>query len=147
MPDSVRPAVPSAFCLTGASCYCRGHGRPMKARQRGHSSLCILSTCQADFISRFCTCRCGDFLALRNNRIRFINLQPLIHLDCRSRPSGHHPGTHLATPLKGPLTHVSSLNLLHSWQRAKKPALIEKGQMPALCLFTRVIFHQRADVS
>lgn len=58
----------------------------------------------------------GDFLARWNNRIRFIHAQPPIHLVCCSQPQGHHPGTHLAAPLKGPLTRVSSSKLRHSWQ-------------------------------
>ena len=58
----------------------------------------------------------GDFLAHRSNRIRFIHSQPPIHLVCCSQPQGHHPDTHLAAPLKGPLARVSSSKLLHSQQ-------------------------------
>lgn len=58
----------------------------------------------------------GDFLAHQSNGIRFIHSKPPIHLVCCSQPQGHHPGTHLAAPLKGPLARVSSSKLLHSRQ-------------------------------
>ena len=44
--------------LTGANSSRRGHRRETGGRQRGPRSAGVLGTCQADFVSRLCTCRC-----------------------------------------------------------------------------------------
>lgn len=148
----------SGFRLTDTNSWycCAGHLGAIRAYRPRPQQLrpCLaLGTCTASFISLFVSAAVEEFFSLyQNSRIWHINLQLWICLIWDSQPQKlplKHPSGdpwERKHPSDSGLLLLKSASFLVMCRKAKTSTRGERSDT-ALCLFTRVIFHQRSDAS
>lgn len=146
----------SGFCLTDTNYWyrCAGHLGDIRAywpRPQQLRPCLALGTCTSSFISLFVSAAAEEFFL----SIRILGSGILIYSFESAwsetlSPRSYHSNIHLVTPGKHPsdsgLPLLKSASFLVMCKKAKTSTRGERSDT-ALCLFTRVIFHERSDAS